>query len=225
MKLYDLPGTPNAARIRIVLALKQLEQTVEFVTIDLINSEQKQDWFLAMNPVGKTPVLLLEDGLTISECTAITEYLDNLDGAPVLTGTTAREKALIHMMQRRAEIMLLDPVDDYFHYGTKGLGEKLRPWRMPDWDAAEKQAWGARRGALAVANLPYFDAVLQTRIFLAGDQFSLADISLWAGLAFAQGAGLPIADDLKALADWRARVDALPCVQNRTGKDFPPRAA
>ena len=44
------------------------------------------------------------------------------------------------MMQRRGEIMLLDPVDDYFHYGTAGLGEALRPWRMPDWDATQKSA-------------------------------------------------------------------------------------
>ena len=51
-----------------------------------------------------------------------------------------REKSFIHMMQRRGEIMLLDPVDDYFHYGTAGLGEALRPWRMPDWDATQKSA-------------------------------------------------------------------------------------
>src|SRR5262245_50693134 len=100
--------------------------------VDLVNAEQKQDWFLRMNPTGKTPVLLLDDGLALSESPAITEYLDTLDGNPVLTGRTPRERALIQMMQRRVEILLLDPVDDYFHYGTRGLGEVLRPWRMPD---------------------------------------------------------------------------------------------
>jgi glutathione S-transferase len=220
MKLYDRQGTPNAARIRIVLAEKGLENQVELLTVDLITAQQKQPAFLKMNPIGKTPVLVLEDGLALSESTAITEYLDNLDGNPTLTGRTPREKALIHMMQRRVEMMLLETVDDYFHYGTPGLGQALRPWRMPDWSAAKE--WGERRGAQAVANLPYFDEVLRERPFIAGDTFSMADISLFAGLAFAAGAGLPIAPELTALAAWRERVSQLPAVKNRSGQTFLP---
>ena len=220
MKLYDRQGTPNAARIRIVLAAKGLESQVEFVTVDLITAQQKQPAFLKMNPIGKTPVLVLEDGLALSESTAITEYLDNLDGNPTLTGKTPREKALIHMMQRRVEMMLLETVDDYFHYGTPGLGKALRPWRMPDWSAAKE--WGERRGGQAVANLPYFDEVLRERPFIAGDTFSMADISLFAGLAFAAGAGLPIAPELTALAAWHERVSQLPAVKNRSGQTFLP---
>lgn len=220
MKLYDRQGTPNAARIRIVLAAKGMDAAVEFILVDLVAAAQKTPEFLAMNPIGKTPVLVLDDGLTLSESVAITEYLDNLDGDPVLTGTTPREKAMIHMMHRRAEILLMDPVDDYFHYGSPGLGEALKPWRKPDWDADEKTRWGERRGAEAVANLPYFDGVLKTQPFLAGERFSMADITLWAGLVFAQGAGLTIDPALTALAAWRERVDALPAVKNRTGQSF-----
>lgn len=220
MKLHDREGTPNAARIRIVLTEKGLEEQVELVSIDLIAAEQKQPRFLKMNPIGKTPVLELDDGLYISECTAITEYLDNLDGNPTLTGRTPREKALIHMMQRRVEIMLLEAVDDYFHYGTPGLGPALRPWRMPDWSGAKE--WGQRRGAQALANLPYFDEVLRERAFIAGDSFSMADISLWAGLAFARGAGLPDAPELTTLAAWQQRVSELPSVRNRSGQRLLP---
>ncbi len=220
MKLYDREGTPNAARIRIVLAEKELDDQVDFVSIDLIAADQKQPWFLKMNPIGKTPVLELDDGLFISESTAITEYLDNLDGNPALTGRTPREKALIHMMQRRVEMMLLETVDDYFHYGTPGLGPALRPWRKPEWSGARE--WGERRGAEAVANLPYFDAVLAEQPFLAGDSFSMADISLFAGLAFAAGAGLPIAPELTALAAWHERVSQLPAVRNRSGRSLLP---
>ena len=86
MKIYDRQGTPNAARIRIVVAAKDLEDQVEWGTVDLIAAEQKSPAFLAMNPIGKTPVLQLDDGLCISESTAITEYLDNLDGAPSASG-------------------------------------------------------------------------------------------------------------------------------------------
>lgn len=218
MKLFDREGTPNAARIRIVLAAKNLDDRIEFATVDLMAAEQKSAAFLAMNPIGKTPVLLLDDGFAISECTAITEYLDNLDGNPILTGRTPREKATIHMMQRRVEAMLLEPIDDYFHYATPGLGAALRPWRMPEWSG--KGDWAQRRGALAVANLPWFDALLQRQPFMAGESFSMADITLLAAVSFAAGIGLPIAPELAALADWQARVADLPAVKNRSGQAF-----
>jgi len=220
MKIYDREGTPNAARIRIVLAEKGLEDQIEFVSVDLIRAEQKQPAFLAMNPIGKIPVLELDDGTVISESTAITEYLDNLDGNPTLTGKTPREKGLIHMMQRRVEMMVLEAIDDYFHYGTPGLGKALRPWRMPDWSGAKE--WGERRGAQAVQNMPYFNDILAKKPFVAGDAFSLADISLWAALAFADAIGLPIAPELTALAAWRSKVSDIPAVKNRSGQAILP---
>ncbi len=220
MRIYDREGTPNAARIRIVLAEKGLDAKVEFVSVDLIAAEQKQDAFLAMNPIGKTPVLRLDDGLVLSESTAITEYLDNLDGNPTLTGRTPREKAVIHMMQRRVEMLVLEPIDDYFHYGTPGLGKALRPWRMPDWSGAKE--WGERRGVQAVRGMPYFDALLERQPFVAGESFSMADITLFASLAFADGIGLPVAPELTALAAWRKRVGELPAVKNRSGQALRP---
>jgi glutathione S-transferase len=220
MKLYDRQGTPNAARIRIILAGKGLEDEIEFITVDLIAAAQKQPEFLQKNPLGKTPVLELEDGLCISECTAITEYLDNLDGAPLFTGSTPREKAVIHMMQRRVEIMLLEPVDDYFHYATYGLGPALKPWRMPDWAGAKD--WAERRGDYAAANFPYFDRLLRDAPFLAGANFSMADTTLYAAQTFAEGAGLKIPRNLPALTAWRERIEKLPAVKNRSGQDFLP---
>lgn len=216
MKIYDREGAPHPARVRIVLAEKQLEDQVEFISVDLIAAEQKQSAFLAMNPIGKIPVLVLDDGTIISESTAITEYLDNLDGNPILTGKTPTEKGVIHMMQRRAEMMLIDAVDDYFHYGTPGLGPALRPWRMPDWSGAKE--WGQRRGAFAVSNMAYFNNLLEKQPFIAIDRFSMPDITVFAGLMFADLIGLPINPDLKALHAWRARVSAIPSVKNRSGQ-------
>ncbi|NWK95799.1 glutathione S-transferase [Sphingobium lactosutens] len=216
MRIYDREAAPHPARIRIVLAEKGLDDAVEFVSVDLMAAAQKQPDFLAMNPIGKIPVLQLEDGTIISESTAITEYLDNLDDNPILTGTTPREKGLIHMMQRRAEMMMIDAIDDYFHYGTPGLGAALRPWRMPDWSGA--QEWGQRRGAYAVANMTYFNDLLAKQPFLAGDRFSLPDITLFCGLMFADIVGLPIAAELTALHAWRNQVAERPAVKNRTGQ-------
>lgn len=118
MKLYDREGAPHPARVRIVIAEKQIQHRIEFIRVDLVAAEHKQSNFFAMNPIGKIPVLELDDGTILSESTAITEYLDNLDGNPTLTGKTPREKGVIHMIQRRAEMMVIDAIDDYFHYRT-----------------------------------------------------------------------------------------------------------
>lgn len=220
VKIYDRSGLPNPARIRIVLAKKGLEAQVEFVSVDLIAAEHKQAAFLALNPSGVIPVLELDDGTLISESTAITEYLDNLDGRPTLTGTTAREKALIHMMQRRAEAEVMDAVGNYFHHATPGLSPALAAFKSPDWSG--RGEWGRRQGEKALAGMRYFDGVLQSQPYVAGARFSMADITLFAALLFADVAGLAIPDGCTALPAWRARVAELPCVKNRSGQALAP---
>ena len=218
MKIYDRSGFPNPARIRIVLAEKGIDAQIQFVPIDLIGAEHKQAAFLAVNPAGTLPVLQLDDGTFLSESTAITEYLDNLDGNPTLTGKTALEKGLIHMMQKRAESELLDPVGLYFHHATPGLGDLLRVYKSPEWTG--RKDWGERSGAKAIQGMIYFNEVLKNQSFVAGDKFSMADITVFAGLMFADAAGLKIPGDLAALAAWRAEVAELPSVKNRSGQTF-----
>jgi glutathione S-transferase len=219
MKIYDMAGTPNTARIRIVLAAKGLADKVDFERVDLIAAAQKQPDFLAKNPIGKIPLLELDDGLVISESTAITEYLDLLDGKPLFMGTSPREKAIILMMQRRVEQLLLEPLDDYFHYGTPGLGKALAPWRMPDWE--HRREWGQRRGAMAARGFAYFDQLLADRPYLATDAFTLPDVTLYISLLFADYAGISTSE-LSALTAWRAKVSELPAVKNRSGQEFLP---
>lgn len=218
MKIFDRPGFPNPSRIRIVLAEKGLDSQVEFVSVDLIAAEHKQPEFLQKNPSGVLPVLQLDDGTYIAECTAITEYLDNLDGSPQLTGNTPREKAVIHMMQRRAEAELLDSVGSYFHHATPGLGPDLQAFKSPGWIGREE--WGQRQRDTALAGLAYFDSILQSSPFVAGDAFSMADITVFAGLMFADAAGIATPETHSALAAWRAKVADLPSVKNRSGQFF-----
>lgn len=150
MRIYDRAGFPNPIRIRVVVAAKNLESQIEWVSVDLIDAEHKQPEFLAKNPSGVVPVLELDGGIFISESTAITEYLDNIDANPILTGRTSLEKAIVHMMQRRAEAYVIDPVGIYFHYGTAGWGTKLPPYKAPDWpgrgDWARREAEKAKEG-------------------------------------------------------------------------------
>jgi glutathione S-transferase len=204
MKIHDFPPSPNAARVRIVLAEKGLIPQVEFVTVNLAAAEHKQPAFLKLNPLGTIPVLELDDGTAISECTAITEYLDHLDGNPTLTGRTPLEKGQVHMMQKRAESELIDAVGVYFHHATPGLGPVLQAYKSPDW--AARSEWGARERDKAIAGMRYFDGVLRQQPYVAGQFFSMADITVWSGLGFADFAGITIPAELTALAAWRARL-------------------
>ena len=212
MKIHDFAPGPNPARIRIALAEKGLASQVSFVPVDLPGAEHKQPAFLAINPAGTVPVLELDDGTYISECTAITEYLDHLDDNPVLTGRTPRQRGVIHMMQKRAEAELLEPVGLYFHHATPGLGPVLERYKQPDWPG--RGGWGRAQGDRALAGMAYFDGVLQTQPYVAGQQFSMADITVWAGLMFADFAQLPIPTACRALAAWRVHMAERPSVKH-----------
>jgi glutathione S-transferase len=211
MKVYDIPGFPSPLRIRVVLAEKGLASQVEFVNIDLPGAEHKQPAFLAMNPAGTVPVLELDDGFYLSECTAITEYLDNLDGKPTLTGTTPKEKGIIHMMQKRADDQLIDAIGIYFHHATDGLGEGLKPYKNPEW--TDRTVWGEMHRDKAIKGMKYFDSVLKTQPYVAGDQFSMADITVWAGLIFAGYAQINVPQECTALIAWNAKVGERPSVK------------
>lgn len=204
MKIYEFKGFPNPARVRIALAEKGLTDAVAFVSVDVPNGEHRTPEFLAKNPSGTVPVLELDDGTTISECTAITEYLDHAAPEPDLTGRTPRERAIIAMMQRRAEVGILDAVAAYFHHATPGLGPNIEGFQCSDWGNHQRQR--------AVAGMRYADDILAARPYLAGDEFSIADITAYAGLSFADLTGIEIPAELAHLAGWRARLAQRPSI-------------
>ena len=204
MKIYEYPGFPNPARVRIALAEKGLTEKVTFETIDVPSGEHRKPEFLAKNPSGAVPVLELEDGTCIAECSAITEYLDHQDGDQALTGRDPKERARIAMMQRRAEAGLLDAVAAYFHHATPGLGPDIETNQCPE--------WGTRQRDHAEAGMRYLDKVLQSSDYLAGDRFTVADITAFAGLAFADFAKIDVPPECTALKDWRGRVAERPSI-------------
>lgn len=206
MKIYDWHTGPYPARVRIALAEKNLQGSVKFVPVDLWKGEHKKPEFLAKNYSGTLPVLELDDGTLIAECTAITQYLDALDGAPTLTGRTPREQGVIHMMSKRAELELLDAISTYFHHATPGLGPEVELYQNAD--------WGLRQRDKALRGMHYFDSVLQTRPFIAGETFSMADITVIGGLIFAGLVELAVPAECTALLAWHARMQQRPSVQN-----------
>jgi len=207
MKIYDWHTGPYPARVRIALAEKNLQPLVTFISVNLWKGEHKTPEFLAKNYSGTLPVLELEDGSFIAECTAITEYLDALDGLPTLTGRTPREKGMIHMMSKRAELELLDAISVYFHHGTPGLGPDVEIYQNPE--------WGFRQRDKAIRGMHYFNDVLEKQPFVAGDAFSMADITTIGGLIFAELVDVPVPQECGALRVWYARMQERPSVRNR----------
>jgi glutathione S-transferase len=204
MKIYDVENFPNPLRVRIALAEKNATSNVEFIPVDLMNGEHRTDAFLAKNPSGAVPILELDDGTYISECTAIIEYIDTEFAGASLTGTTAKDRAVISMMQKRAESTVLDAVGTYFHHATDGLGPELETY--------QNKEWGNKQGEKARQGLVYFNNVLANSQFVAGDAFSVADITLFAGLAFAGFAQIAVPSELTHLVAWQENVAKRPSV-------------
>ena len=200
MKVYEYKAFPNPWRVRIALAEKGLTDRVEFVQVDLPQGEHKQPAFLAKNPAGVVPLLELDDGTCITECTAITEYFDHLTGEPTLTGKNATERAVIHMMQRRVEANLLDAIANYFHHATPGLG----------FEAYQIQEWGEKQKEQAIATLHRLDRVLATQPYVASDRFTVADITALAGVAFGGACQITIPETATHLKAWHDRMQQRP---------------
>jgi len=208
MKIYDTPAGPFPARVRIALAEKGMMPRVEFVPVDLLKGEHKTPEFRQRSYSGTVPVLELDDGTFMSECTAITVYFDELDGNPVLTGGTPRRQGIVHMMTRRAELELQEAISIYFHHATPGLG--------PQVEVYQNKEWGLYQRDKALRGMRYFNSVVQSRSFIADDSFSMADIAVLGGLIFAGYVDLAIPADCGALADWHARMQERPSVKDWT---------
>ena len=204
MKIYDVPGFPNPVRVRIALAEKNATDQVTFQGVDVMGGEHRQAAFVAKNPAAAVPVLELADGTCIAECSAITEYIDHAFEGISLTGSNAKERAVVNMMNRRAESMVLDAVGTYFHHATDGLGPELETYQNADWGNKQKEK--------AVNGMKYFDSVLADNQYVTGNDFTAADITLFAGLAFADFAKVEIPAECSNLNTWRAKVAQRPSI-------------
>lgn len=202
MKIYDTEGFPNPARVRIALAEKGATDQVEFVPVDVMGGEHRTPAFKAKNPDATVPYAELDCGTCISQCTAIIEYIDGAYDGPSLIGDTPKQRAKTQMMNLRAEAGLLDAVGAYFHHATPGLGPELETYQNAE--------WGMKKKETAENTMRYLDGVLESSDFLAGEEFSVADITAFAGLAFADFAKVEIPSEFSNLQSWRQRVAARP---------------
>ena len=198
MKLYQNAGSPNSRRVRIFLAEKGL--SIPLIPIDFSKGEQHSDAYRAINSRRVVPTLVLEDGTAIGEVPAILRYLEEVHPEPPLSGTTPKTRALVAMWERRVELEGFASVMEAVRNAVPGL--KSRAIAGPH-DYEQIPALVERSKARVRNFYADFDARLADVPFVAGDQFSVADITAVVTVDFAtKAAGLPVAEQHVALKRW-----------------------
>jgi glutathione S-transferase len=198
MKLYQSASSPNSRRVRIFLAEKRL--SIPFVTVDLGKGEQHSEAYRTINPRRVVPTLVLEDGTAIGEVPAICRYIEETNPEPALLGDTPKEKALVAMWERRAELEGFAAVMEAIRNSAPGL--KGRAIAGPhDYEQIHELA---ERSKLRVKNFfADFDARLGEAPFVAGQRFSIADITALVTVDFAAKAiNLSVPDEQRSLKRW-----------------------
>lgn len=199
MKLIDGGRAPNPRRVRIFLAEKGIE--VPLQPLDIGALEQKTDAFRAVNPMQRVPVLVLDDGTAISESVAICRYFEELQPDPPLMGTGPLGKALVEMWNRRMELNLMAAVAAAFRH--------LHP-AMVEMEVPQVAAWGEANKAKVMEMLEWLDSELADRPFIAGDAFTIADITAMVAVDFMKPAKLTVPDDHTNLRRWHEEVSSRP---------------
>lgn len=199
MKLYDGGRAPNPRRVRVFLAEKGIE--VPLVPVDMGKMEHKSETVGALNPLKRLPVLELDDGTVITETVAICRYFEELHPEPALFGRTALEKALVEMWQRRVELSFMFAVQNAFRH--------LHP-AMKEWEIPQVPEWGEVNKPKAVEFMRFLDGELAGRPFIAGQNYSIADITCMITVDFMKPSRIEMPTDLVNLRRWHGDVSARP---------------
>jgi glutathione S-transferase len=198
MKIYNSSVAPNPRRVRIFLAEKGIQ--VPYEEVDLAKAENRQPEFRRINPLAAVPVLELDDGAHIAESVAICRYFEELYPEPSLFGVDAQERATVEMWQRRMEFILLGPIADAFRLQHEFFKGRIR--QCPEYAAIRKQD--------ALERLQWLNSEMAGRRFIAGNNFTVADITAMVAIDFGRLSNIRIQPDQTNLARWHHEVSARP---------------
>jgi glutathione S-transferase len=199
VKILQTQTAPNPRRVRIFLAEKGIE--VPFEELDLMKGALKTPEFTKLNRFQRVPVLILDDGIAIAETMAICRYFEELQPKPALFGHGAQERAVVEMWARRMELNLLFCVAQAFRH--------LHP-AMAHLEVPQVAAWGEANKPRVLEVLQYMDEELAEKPYIAGDEFSVADITALVGVDFMRPARIQRPAELKNLERWYQAVSARP---------------
>ena len=201
MKLYVSPRAPNPRRVQMFMAEKNING-VELVNVDLNAQEHKQTAYLAKSPLARVPALELDDGRVLTETRAICTWLEGLHPEPNLMGHDAQDRAFIEMADRRMEWYLMLPLANAIRHTHPGLAPLEQP-QFPD--------FGRSQLVKATETAIWLDGELQRQPWVAGDRFTIADITAFCTVEFGKLMRFKPADaGLHALQAWRDQVAARP---------------
>jgi glutathione S-transferase len=202
MKLHLAPRAPNPRRVTMFMAEKGLTG-IELVPVDLNANEHKGAAFRLRSPLAKVPVLELDDGRMLGETRAICTYLEGLAPEPNLMGADFVERAFIEMADRRVEHYLLAGIANWVRHCHPGLAVLEQP-QFAD--------FGRSQGEKVRELMRWFDGELAKQPFMAGERFTIADITGFCAIEFARGLMKfkPADEGLLALQAWRDRIAARP---------------
>lgn len=197
MKIIETQTAPNPRRVRIFLAEKGL--AVAFENRDLMSLKSEE--FTSFNPEQRVPLLVLDDGTHICETVAICRYFEELQPNPPLMGAGPKGKALVEMWQRRVELGLFAHVAHAFRH--------LHP-SMAALEAPQVAAWGEANKPKAVEALARLDRQLSVHPFIAGDAYTIADITALVAVDFMKPARIARPPELTHLNRWYEAVSSRP---------------
>jgi glutathione S-transferase len=199
VKLYDGGRAPNPRRMRIFLAEKGVE--VPLIPVDMSAMGHKSAEITALNPFQRLPILELDDGTILTESVAISRYFEELYPEPPLFGKGAVGKAQVEMWNRRVELYLLAAVTAAFRHTHPAMAE---------WEIPQVPTWGEANRPKATAYMKIMDDQLARNEFIAGSEFSIADITLLVAIDFLKPAKIQIPEELVHLRRWHAAVSSRP---------------
>lgn len=198
MKIHEFTQAPNPRRVRVFLAEKGIQ--VPFVQVNIAAGDNRKPPFLAINPMGGVPVLELDDGTHIAESVAICKYFEVQKPEPALFGVDAKDRAVVEMWNRRMEFEILGMAAGAF----RNTSEFFKG-RIP-----QSKEYGEICHAAALKRLEWLDKELANRQFIAGERYSIADITALIGIDFGRTTGIKITPEQKNLKRWHDAVSRRP---------------
>ena len=199
MKLYDGGRAPNPRRVKVFLAEKAI--TVPTEQVDLGQLAHKSPAYAAINPLQRVPALELDDGTILCESIAICRYFEQLHPEPPLFGQGPKDMAMVEMWERRLEFHLLAPVSHVFRNSHPA---------MKDMEVPQVLAWADANKPRVMDFLALLDRELKDRRYVAGDRYTVADITGMIAVDFMKPAKLAVPETLTNLKRWHDEVSARP---------------
>lgn len=201
MKLYTAAMAPNPDRVRFFLQEKGVWDQIDRVEVSIMKGEHKTPAYLKVSPLAQVPALSLDNGANITESRALRTYFESVFPEPNLMGRDGHEAAEIEMWDRRVELSYMGHIAGWFRHSHPAMAELEKP-QCAEW--AEICSRRAQGGA------EFFNARLEASPFVAGDRFTIADISLYVCMGFGRLVKFKPWETLPALAGWRERMASRP---------------